>query len=92
MTKNNHIFRSSASLKPESDVRTRIRMPELDNGGVFTWEELADDAEDLAAALVPAFNLEDLELLDQLFLLGPRQDHAHPRFLCFDLSSLSFVK
>lgn len=41
--------------------------------GFGTWEELADDAENPAAALVAALDLEDLEILQQLLLIRERR-------------------
>lgn len=37
---------------------------------IITREEFSDDAKDLSALFILAFDLENLELLDELFLFG----------------------
>ena len=42
------------------------------SGNARTGEELSDDPEDAAALLVPALDLEDIDLLDEKFLIQRR--------------------
>ena len=44
---------------------------------IRTSEEFCDDAEDLAALFVSALDLEDLEFLDEVFLIGWREVITH---------------
>lgn len=51
-------------------LRRKNKIIEKMNTYIYTWEEFGDDAKDRAAALVSAFDSEDVELFDELLLFG----------------------